>query len=648
MTIHRLDSSILKYIFLKAGSISKLSSVCKLFETTVKTESKSLYNALKEEFGDKCLQQAIIAIQCENKPDAVKIDRLFLAATQIGEAKSLDYDVKALRLHMEPLIVAEGYIKLWEAMLRSAPASLKTLMAEVKFGSDLLANAEMIKQFLKGNTPEIQKVDVLNLHSQKLKALPPEIAHFTGLSKLDISYNFLKELPEEIGLFTKLTELRINHNALKALPTSIGKLILMKNFQCSCNQLSEFPSGICKMVQLRSLNLSKNQIVMLPDDIGNLKALNYLYLDSCALTALPSSISNMQYLIGFYLFNNELTSLPDSLTLLKNLKYFTVQNNHLKALPDNIGGLSALQSLFVDGNEIIELPTSIKALTKLKHLSLGLPEPQGGLLNPSMTQAEFAEIYWGLGENKWKEGIDGVHQSFGAEVYDLGLHKKYAEPGYLIGLNKAYQFLSSHANQMLSCQFYLSLHKALCGHFKGKATNTLMGQEKVGVFRDSEDILTATFAEPDYLMTQSAINEFNDLNGELTLIFGASFRIGDLILRQKSPRSVTIYYHQFSKEQVAIVFNYFLRHFFSDIRHAATDESKVRAIAKFIQRLEWLHSVRDGCGRTDTALLNYLLTIYELNPVLLKFPYITSCKGLDEVVLLLMAGMEEWRKEKGS
>ena len=522
-------------------------------------------------------------------------------------------------------------------------------MAGVKFGPDLLANAETVKQFLKENTVELQKVDGLNLHSQKLRAVPQEIVYFIGLSKLDISHNALKELPEEIGLLTQLTELRVNHNALKALPKGIGQLTLMKNFQCSSNRLSEFPSGICKMVQLRSLNLSKNQIVNLPDEIGNLKALNYLYLDSCGLTSLPSSISNMQYLIGFYLFNNQLLSLPDSLIELKNLKYFTVQNNRLKVLPENIGELSALQSLFIDGNELIELPPSIGKLTKLNQFSFGLLQEQVDLLlNPSITQAEFAETYWGLGDNKWKEGIDGVHHSFGAEVYDLGLHKKYAEPGYLQGLKKAYQFLSSHANQMLSCQFYLSLHKAACGHFKGKANNTLMGQEKVGVFRNSEDIITATFAEPDYLMTQNAINEFNELNGELTLIFGASFRIGDLILNSKSPRSVTIYYHQFSKEQVAIVFNYFLTHFYSDIRHAATDELKVRAIAKFIQRLEWLHSVRDGCGRTDTALLNYLLTIYGLNPVLLKFPYITSCKGLDEVVPLLMAGMQEWRKEKGS
>ena len=188
----------------------------------------------------------------ENKPDAVKIDRLFLAATQNGAAKSVDYDIRALRLHMEPLVVADGYIKLWEAMQRSAPASLKALMAGVKFGPDLLANAEMVKKFLKENTAEIQKVDVLNLHSQKLKVVPAEIVYFAGLSKLDISHNSLKELPEEIGLLTKLTELRINHKALKALPNSIGKLTLMKNFQCSCNQLTEFPSGICKMVQLRS------------------------------------------------------------------------------------------------------------------------------------------------------------------------------------------------------------------------------------------------------------------------------------------------------------------------------------------------------------------------------------------------------------
>lgn len=266
-------------------------------------------------------------------------------------------------------------------------------------------------------------------------------------------------------------------------------------------------------------------------------------------------------------------------------------------------------------------------------------------LNASLTHEQFARIYWRLGPKKWKEGIDGKDHAHGPDVYDLGLHGKYSEPGFLAGIMRAFQLLGSRSHRKIDAAFYLALHKAACEHFKGKETNTLMGQEKVGVFRDIDDLIGATFSELNSSISQSAITEFNDLNGELTLYFGSSFRIGDLILKSNTPKVLSIHYHPFSKKQVAIVFNYFFTCFYYEIGHAHNDESKIKAIVKLIQRMEWLHPVRDGCGRTDTALLNYLLTIYGFNPVILKYPYVTSCKGINELVPLIMEGMREWQNE---
>ncbi len=525
--------------------------------------------------------------------------------------------------------------------------------------------------------------------------LPPEIGLFTGLKKLDISNNSLAGLPEEIGALKELTDFRMSNNSLASLPATIAHLNKVQNFQCSGNRLTHFPEGICAMKGVRTLNLSRNQIDALPEEIGNLQALNYLFLECNKLSCLPSSLGAAPYLIGLYLFDNRISHLPDSLCTLRNLQYLAVQHNALEALPDGIGNISSLQSLFADHNALQALPNTLCSLKKLSHLSVAsnqlsqfpqgmenltklkffqyagnpislFPEgmeklpfwstdpnlypgiDQGGeriFLNANMTQAEFNQTYWKLGDRKWKEGIDGKDQAHGPEVYDLGLHGKYTEPGFLEGIKKAYQFLGSHPNRKIDAEFHLKLHKTACGHFDGKNTNTLMGKEKIGKFRDTGDIISATFAEPDYLFTDSAINEFNELNGELTLNFGSSFRIGDLVLDSRSPKSVTIYYHGFSKQQVEIVYNYFLTEFYYDIGHSQGDSQKIQAIAKLIQRLEWLHSVRDGCGRTDTALLNYLLTIYGFNPVLLRCPYVSSSRGLREWTEQLIEGMEAWRKE---
>jgi hypothetical protein len=695
----RLDQNYLRYILFKAGHISELSKVCKLFNDNVKIEANALYQGLENEFGKYCLQYALKTIHLQEKSYPVKIDGLFHAACQNkcgynAPLREVNYDLKALKQYMRPLAIAESYRKLWAAILKNGDHELKALMSKLPLGQQPFENGELIRQFFKENCSEFQKLTTLNLVQQQLKFLPPEIGYFTRLEQLDLSQNALEELPEEIGYLTKLTDLRLNNNLLQSLPNAIGHLTDLKNFQCSFNQLIALPGEICELRELKTLNLSRNQIDWLPEEMGKLKSLNYLFLESNRLSCLPSSLGELPYLIGLYLFNNQISALPDSLCKMPHLKYLSVQNNGLQALPENIGGIRSLQSLFVDRNGLKELPQSLCALKQLKYLSISynelseLPEGMGNLqklnffdyahnplqrfpegiqdlpfwsinpllfprldngveqvvLNASLTNVQFAEVYWRLGAKKWKEGIDGMHHLHGPQVYDLNLHGKYAEPGFLSGIEKGFQFLAAHPNRKIDAEFYLALHKATCGHFNGKETNTLMGQEKVGVFRGLGDTISATFPEP-HSMTQSAINGFNSLNGELTLLFGSSFRIGDLSLKSNSPKSIAIYYHHLSREQVEIIFNFFLTEFYYDIGHSQTEESKVMAIAKLIQRIEWLHPVCDGSGRIGTAFLNYILTCYGFTPVILEFPYVTSCKDPNEVTSLLIAGMREWQKE---
>jgi Leucine-rich repeat (LRR) protein len=695
----KLDRDLLCNIFVKSGNISEISKVCRVFNEIMNAKAEFLYKILAKEFGENSVQQALKALQLEKKSYPTKINGLFYAALRSAgietPLKGIDYDADALKQYMEPLVCADHLGKLWGALFKNAHSQLKDLMKQLRFGQTSVDNAELVRQFLNDNALEIQKISALNLSRQNLKFLPSEIAFFSRLHSLDISHNSLTELPDEIGCLQELIELRISNNLLKSLPKAIGDLKRLKNFQCSSNQLSTFPDEICEMKELKTLNLSRNRIDCLPEGIDKLQSLNYLFLESNQLSSLPSNLGAIPYLVGLYLFDNQISALPDSLSKLGYLKYLSIQNNALKCLPENIGGISSLQSLIIDGNTLSELPQSICNLTALKFLSISrnelltLPEgmerlkklaffdyannsfskfPEGvqtlpfwslnpdfsprlnnGIeqlsLNAALSDLQFTSTYWHLGSKKWKEGIDGKHHVHGPEVYDLNLHGKYAEPGFLNGIKCAFQFLGSRPNRKIDAEFYLALHKAACGHFKGKETNTLMGQEKVGVFRGSGDAITATFSEPDYFMTQNASNEFNDLNGELTLHFGSSFRIGDLILKSNVPKIVTIYYQPLSKEQIAIIFNYFLTEFYYDIGHSQGDESKIKAIAKFIQRLEWLHPVRDGCGRTDTALLNYLLTCYGFNPVILANPYVSSCNGLNELVPLIRSGIQEWQKE---
>jgi Leucine-rich repeat (LRR) protein len=677
----KLDQNLLYRIFFKSGNIPELPKVCQLFNETLKIGSKQLYEALIEEFGENCLYDALKGMKLEKKSYSAKIDGLFFKVYQNSDPLKkcgINYDMNALREYMRPLLLAEGYRKLWLALLKVADPQLQFLMLKESFGQQPLENAERIRQFFKLNVSEIEKVTSLDLSQQELRVLPPEIACFSQLNKLDLSHNYLSELPEEIGQLRELEELKVNDNVLLSLPVTIGQLKSLSDFQCAENQLTQVPNEICQLLELKSLHLSSNPIHILPDKMGKLQSLNYLYLDGCRLTSLPSSLGKIPFLIGLYLYGNCLSELPSSLCKMQDLKFLSLQNNHLMALPEDIGTISSLRSLFVDGNNLKELPQSICSLTQLKRLSVSNNHlsllPQGmqklkqliyfdcagnflddlrlnnkeTVLNSSMTKDRFQKTYWGLGENKWKEGIDGADHRFGPNVYDLGLHETaVAEPGFLNGIEKAFQFLNENFNRKIDAKFYLDLHKVACGHFAGDANNTLMGQEKVGVFRDKDDILGAPFSE-DNLMTPRAIDEFYKLNDELTLRFGASFRVGDLILPSNTPQSMLMCYQKLSKKQVEIIFNYFLTNFYDDIGRADAPDSKIKAIAKFIQRLEWLHPFRDGCGRTNSALLNYLLTVYGFNPVLLEDPYISSYNGLNEFTSQLITGIFDWQKESRS
>ena len=58
----------------------------------------------------------------------------------------------------------------------------------------------------------------LDLRSQRITELPPEIGQLTQLQSLYLSSNHLTVLPPEIGQLTQLQSLDLAHNQLTALP----------------------------------------------------------------------------------------------------------------------------------------------------------------------------------------------------------------------------------------------------------------------------------------------------------------------------------------------------------------------------------------------------------------------------------------------
>lgn len=263
-------------------------------------------------------------------------------------------------------------------------------------------------------------------------------------------------------------------------------------------------------------------------------------------------------------------------------------------------------------------------------------------INTDLSRESLQKVYWGLGkENKWKECIDGEDHQWGREVYDKGLHGGTKEPGYIASMEKACDLSSRFLGTKIDADWFLMLHKHTAGHFKGAANGTLMGQEKVGVFRNTDDNLHCKYRNWKKF-TPSGRAELAAYDSQLKRELGSSFGLGDVETVDYSTTRMN--YKVMDRAHMRILFNKFMHEYYQEAAKAKTVDEKFTAVARVFQRLEWLHPPRDGATRTDVQLLHRLLTEQGFHPAILKSPHVATSYGLEEWKKALFAGLMEWEK----
>ena len=108
----------------------------------------------------------------------------------------------------------------------------------------------------------------LYLARNRLSPLPPTIATFRGLRKLDVSANGLVELPKELCELNALEVLLVKRNSLKCLPDSFQLLRQLRELNVSGNHLEKFPPQILSLVKLEVLHLGGNRLRSVPHSVG--------------------------------------------------------------------------------------------------------------------------------------------------------------------------------------------------------------------------------------------------------------------------------------------------------------------------------------------------------------------------------------------
>ncbi|XP_056146953.1 E3 ubiquitin-protein ligase LRSAM1 [Lampris incognitus] len=134
---------------------------------------------------------------------------------------------------------------------------------------------------------------VLILHGNELRSLLPkgcDISTLATLKVLDLHENKLIALPDDIGKLVSLQVLNVAKNQIKALPDSIGNLQLLQTLNVKSNHLSELPLSTGTMRSLRTLDLSDNNIYQLPKTLAYIRTLESLTLDAAMMSYPPASV----------------------------------------------------------------------------------------------------------------------------------------------------------------------------------------------------------------------------------------------------------------------------------------------------------------------------------------------------------------------
>ena len=122
---------------------------------------------------------------------------------------------------------------------------------------------------------ELQALEILYIHDNRLGELPAWIGSLRGLTYLNVAENGLREVPELAGL-TRLIELRAMHNRLTdvpELPPSLRELHLRGN------ECVEVPAAVRGLPELRVLDMRANRLAgRLPEWLAELPRLEKLDL----------------------------------------------------------------------------------------------------------------------------------------------------------------------------------------------------------------------------------------------------------------------------------------------------------------------------------------------------------------------------------
>jgi len=220
--------------------------------------------------------------------------------------------------------------------------------------------------------PNTQSIRVLDLTSNKLQCIPPEIEHLVNVEVLKLGQNQITELPNEIGNLVKVKECVMDHNCLSDLKETMGQWVNLTHLNIAYNQISTMPNSCASWVNLEILLANSNSFIGIPVGVGMWQKLKKINMGCNSMGNLPEEIGHWKCIQEIDFSGNDLSLLPESFDSLLSLKKIYLGHNNLKTSSiTGIANMTKLEDLFLPKNLLEKgIPKDFGQLTNLRRVSL--------------------------------------------------------------------------------------------------------------------------------------------------------------------------------------------------------------------------------------------------------------------------------------
>ncbi|KAH0492920.1 hypothetical protein TgHK011_007847 [Trichoderma gracile] len=214
-------------------------------------------------------------------------------------------------------------------------------------------------------------LETLDMHGNRLVAIPMGFRRFTQLTTLNLSSNRLDNgCLEVISQMTAVRDLKLAKNLLSGpLYPGLADLSALEVLDIHGNQVSALPPNVERLSRLRVLNLSENSFESLPFDGLSKLPLTDLDLKKNKLsgTLIEEPIGSLPMLQSLDVSVNRLMRLvpADASISLPVVHTLTLSMNRLQELPD-MTSWTSLITLAADANNISSIPLSFASLEKVR------------------------------------------------------------------------------------------------------------------------------------------------------------------------------------------------------------------------------------------------------------------------------------------